>query len=88
MPPCKAAEVALAELRLADGLGGKAYFIVAGEQADVEAALFAAEHATRDRHAARARADRAAARGSAATCATRDPIADVPAAQFGGRDVY
>lgn len=43
---CKAAEVALAELRLADGLGGKAYFIVAGPQADVEAALFAAEHVT------------------------------------------
>lgn len=43
---CKAAEVALAGLRLADGLGGKAYFVVAGAQADVEAALFAAEHVT------------------------------------------
>ena len=43
---CKAAEVELAELRLADGLGGKAYFVVAGAQADVEAALYAAEHVT------------------------------------------
>ena len=42
----KAAQVEVAELRLADGLGGKAYFIVAGEQADVEAAMFAAEHIT------------------------------------------
>ena len=42
----KAAAVEIAELRLADGLGGKAYFIVAGAQADVEAAWFAAEHAT------------------------------------------
>ena len=42
----KAAAVEVAELRLADGLGGKAYFIVAGPQADVEAALFAAEHVT------------------------------------------
>jgi microcompartment protein CcmL/EutN len=39
---CKAAAVALSELRLADGLGGKAYFVLSGEQADVEAALFAA----------------------------------------------
>jgi microcompartment protein CcmL/EutN len=43
---CKAAAVEVAELRLADGLGGKAYFVVAGEQGDVEAALFAAEHVT------------------------------------------
>jgi microcompartment protein CcmL/EutN len=43
---CKAASVTVAELRLADGLGGKAYFVVAGEQADVEAALLAAEHIT------------------------------------------
>jgi microcompartment protein CcmL/EutN len=43
---CKAAEVALVEIRLADGLGGKAYFVVAGAQADVEAALLAAEHVT------------------------------------------
>jgi microcompartment protein CcmL/EutN len=43
---CKAAEVQLAELRLADGLGGKAYFVLSGSQADVEAALFAAEHVT------------------------------------------
>lgn len=42
---CKAAHVTLSELRLADGLGGKAYFILGGEQADVEAALFAAETA-------------------------------------------
>jgi microcompartment protein CcmL/EutN len=43
---CKAAEVTVAELRLADGLGGKAYFVIAGTQADVEAALYAAEHLT------------------------------------------
>jgi len=43
---CKAAEVTLAELRLADGLGGKAYFVLSGEQADVEAALAAAERIT------------------------------------------
>jgi microcompartment protein CcmL/EutN len=43
---CKAAAVDVVELRLADGLGGKAYFVVAGEQADVEAALFASEHVT------------------------------------------
>jgi microcompartment protein CcmL/EutN len=42
---CKAARVTLAELRLADGLGGKAYFVLSGDQADVEAALFAAETA-------------------------------------------
>jgi microcompartment protein CcmL/EutN len=42
---CKAAAVTLAELRLADGLGGKAYFVLSGEQADVEAALYAAETA-------------------------------------------
>jgi microcompartment protein CcmL/EutN len=42
----KAARVEVAELRLADGLGGKAYFVIAGEQADVEAAMFAAEHVT------------------------------------------
>lgn len=40
---CKAAQVILHELHLADGLGGKAYFILSGEQGDVEAALFAAE---------------------------------------------
>jgi microcompartment protein CcmL/EutN len=43
---CKAADVTVAELRLADGLGGKAYFIVTGAQADVEAALLAGEHVT------------------------------------------
>ncbi len=42
---CKAARVTLIELRLADGLGGKAYFVLAGDQADVEAALYAAETA-------------------------------------------
>jgi microcompartment protein CcmL/EutN len=42
---CKAAQVSMAELRLADGLGGKAYFVLSGEQADVEAALYAAETA-------------------------------------------
>jgi microcompartment protein CcmL/EutN len=42
---CKAAVVELAELHLADGLGGKAYFILSGEQADVEAGLYAAETA-------------------------------------------
>jgi microcompartment protein CcmL/EutN len=40
---CKAAHVRLAALRLADGIGGKAFFTVQGDQADVEAALFAAE---------------------------------------------
>ena len=43
---CKAATVEVAELRLADGLGGKAYFVIGGAQADVEAALYAAEHVT------------------------------------------
>jgi microcompartment protein CcmL/EutN len=41
----KAAAVEIVELRLGDGLGGKAYFVLAGEQADVEAGLFAAETA-------------------------------------------
>lgn len=35
----KAAEVTLCGLHLADGIGGKGYFVVGGEQADVEAAL-------------------------------------------------
>lgn len=39
---CKRALTTLSELRLADGLGGKAYFILSGEQADVEAGLAAA----------------------------------------------
>lgn len=39
---CKAAEVELAELRLADGLGGKAYFILTGSLDLVEAAVAAA----------------------------------------------
>lgn len=42
---CKAAEVELAELRLADGLGGKAYFIVTATLDCVEAAIDAAQHA-------------------------------------------
>ena len=42
---CKAAEVELVELRLADGLGGKAYFIVTSTLDLVEAAVLAAEHA-------------------------------------------
>jgi microcompartment protein CcmL/EutN len=37
--------VRLAELHLADGLGGKAYFVLFGDQADVEAGLHAAEMA-------------------------------------------
>ncbi len=36
---CKAAEVALLELRLASGIGGKAYYIVSGLLHDVEASL-------------------------------------------------
>jgi microcompartment protein CcmL/EutN len=40
---CKEAEVELAELRLADGLGGKAYFIVTATLDLVEAAVYAAE---------------------------------------------
>jgi microcompartment protein CcmL/EutN len=42
---CKAAAVQVCELRLADGLGGKAYFVLEGDQADVEAGLEAAERA-------------------------------------------
>ena len=40
---CKAAEVSIVALRLADGIGGKAYFTLQGDQGDVEAGLFAAE---------------------------------------------
>ena len=43
---CKAAEVGIIALRLGDGIGGKAYFALQGEQGDVEAALFAAETIT------------------------------------------
>ncbi|HEY3352885.1 MAG TPA: BMC domain-containing protein [Polyangia bacterium] len=39
---CKRAEVRLIELRLARGLGGKAFFTLTGEQGDVEAAVAAA----------------------------------------------
>ena len=40
---CKRAAVQLIELRLARGIGGKAFFSLTGEQADVEAAVAAAE---------------------------------------------
>jgi microcompartment protein CcmL/EutN len=40
---CKAAEVTLYELRLCDGIGGKAFAIFLGEQDMVEAALSAGE---------------------------------------------
>jgi microcompartment protein CcmL/EutN len=40
---CKAAEVVLVALRLADGIGGKAYYALQGEQGDVEAGLSAAQ---------------------------------------------
>lgn len=40
---CKRAEVTLIELRLARGLGGKAFFTLSGSQADVEAAIAATE---------------------------------------------
>jgi len=40
---CKQAAIQLIELRLARGLGGKAFFALTGEQADVEAAVAAAE---------------------------------------------
>jgi len=39
---CKTAEVELADLRLADGLGGKAFFVVSGTLDRVEAAVQAA----------------------------------------------
>ncbi|MCS6913104.1 MAG: BMC domain-containing protein [Myxococcales bacterium] len=41
----KAAEVGLQELRLCDGLGGKAFYVLRGELDMVEAALAAAERA-------------------------------------------
>lgn len=40
---CKRAAIQLIEIRLARGLGGKAFFTLTGEQADVEAAVAAAE---------------------------------------------
>jgi microcompartment protein CcmL/EutN len=40
---CKRAAIELIELRLARGLGGKAFFTLTGEQADVEASVAAAE---------------------------------------------
>ncbi|MFH1129864.1 MAG: BMC domain-containing protein [Pseudomonadota bacterium] len=40
---CKKAAIHLIELRLARGLGGKAFFTLTGEQADVEVAITAAE---------------------------------------------
>ncbi len=42
---CKRAAVQLIELRLARGLGGKAFFTMTGSQADVEASVQAAEEA-------------------------------------------
>ncbi len=42
---CKRAGIELIELRLARGLGGKAFFTLTGELADVEAAVAAAEEA-------------------------------------------
>jgi microcompartment protein CcmL/EutN len=42
---CKRAAVVLIELRLARGIGGKAFFSLSGAQADVEAAVAAAEEA-------------------------------------------
>ena len=47
----KATPVALAELRLADGLGGKGYLLFSGTVADVEAALAAALGGIGDRAA-------------------------------------
>lgn len=38
---CKAAEVRLIEVRLANGLGGKAYFTMSGDLPDIEAAISA-----------------------------------------------
>ena len=40
---CKAAEITLHELRLCDGIGGKGYVVMSGEQDMVEAALAAAQ---------------------------------------------
>jgi microcompartment protein CcmL/EutN len=40
---CKAAAVRLGELHLGDGIGGKAYFFLLGEQGDVEAGLLAGQ---------------------------------------------
>jgi microcompartment protein CcmL/EutN len=40
---CKRAAVSLIEVRLARGIGGKAFFTLTGDQADVEAAIEAAE---------------------------------------------
>jgi microcompartment protein CcmL/EutN len=40
---CKRAAVRLIEVRLARGIGGKAFFTLTGDQADVEAAIEAAE---------------------------------------------
>lgn len=39
----KATPIQLVEIRLANGLGGKAYFVMTGDLADVEASLAAAE---------------------------------------------
>lgn len=47
----KDAEVALAGIRVAGGLGGRAYYVVHGLQHDVEAALEAGEHVLQERAA-------------------------------------
>ncbi len=52
----KAAEVDLASIRLADGLGGKGYVLFSGAVAEVEAALAAAVERA-DRHGALVRSD-------------------------------
>ena len=43
---CKEADVQLLVLRLCDGLGGKGYFVLGGNQDSVDAALLKAERAT------------------------------------------
>jgi len=40
----KASNAKLVEMRLANGLGGKAYFVITGELADVEASIAAAKY--------------------------------------------
>lgn len=40
----KASDAKLVELRLANGLGGKAYFVITGKLADVEASIAAAKY--------------------------------------------
>jgi microcompartment protein CcmL/EutN len=47
---CKAAEVQVIQMRLGQGLGGKAYFVLAGELYDIEAAVSAATGAIPSSH--------------------------------------